>query len=61
MNQSQTVFNKEKLVIELPMLEKKYQLRKDHKVNILGLTSLKKIIKLQENIEKDQSTMMVYG
>ena len=60
MNQNQTFSNKEKLVIELLMLEKKYQLMKYHKVNILGITSLKKIIKLQENIETDQSIMMVH-
>ena len=55
MNQSQGFLNKEKLVIELPILGKKFV------VNILGLTSLKRNIKLQENIEKDQSIIMEYG
>lgn len=49
------------LTTELFILEKRYQLIKDYKVNILGPANLKKNMKLQVNIKKDQSIMMKYG
>ena len=61
MRQSPKFMNKANLAIQHLILEKRYQLMKDHRVNILGLTNLKMNIKLQESREKHQSAMMAYG